>query len=117
VASAVVRSVYFKFFTDYKNVIIQNVDLSEDGIAGQLADNGVIDDDCVANINRINPDDKEKRGTVLVTYLLNKHDVDRYEGFLDIWEKDMEEDEKIRPKIHNALKHQGLKVPGRWARA
>jgi hypothetical protein len=115
VASAEVKGVYFKIITDYKNVIIQNVDLSEDGITGQLADNKVIGDECVANINRLHLNDKEKRGSVLITYLLDKNDVDRYEGFLDVWAT--VDADTIRTEIHKVLKSQGLKVPERWARA
>jgi hypothetical protein len=115
VASPEVRSVYYTFFTDYKNIIIQNVNLGVSGITGQLADNEVIEYDCVENISRLHLDDKEKRGTVLITYLLDKNDVDRYEGFLDVWAT--YDANTIRTKIHKALKNQGLKVPKRWARA
>jgi FPC/CPF motif-containing protein YcgG len=98
-------------------VIIQNVDLSVNGIASQLVENEVIDVKCVEAINRKRLDDKEGRGAVLMTYLLNKNDVDRYEGFLVVWDTDMDETDKLRPKIHNALKNLGLKVPERWANA
>jgi hypothetical protein len=110
-----VRSVYFTLFSDYKNIIIQNVNLGVNGITGQLAENGVIEDKCVKNITRLHLNDKEKRGTVLITYLLDENDVDRYEGFLDVWAT--ADADTIRTEIHEALKNQGLKVPKLWARA
>jgi hypothetical protein len=111
VASPEVRNVYFTFFTGYRNVIIQNVNLGVNGIIGKLLEHGVIEDDCVANISILHLDDKEKRGTVLITYLLDKNDVDRYEGFLDVWAT--HDAATIRMKIHKALKSQGLEVPKR----
>jgi hypothetical protein len=115
VASPEVRNVYFTLFSDNKNIIVQNVNLGVNGITGRLAGNGVIEKKCVKNITRLHLNDKEKRGTVLIDYLLDENDVDRYEGFLDVWATD--DADTIRTEIHEALINQGLEVPERWARA
>lgn len=113
--NSVVSKVYYTFFTDFRIVIIQNVTLGKNGIVGELAKNEVIEDECVGNISRLHLNDKEGRGNKLIDYLLDKNDVDRYEGFLDVW--GTHDADTIRKEIHKVLKSEGLKVPERWAKA
>jgi hypothetical protein len=76
----------------------------------------VIDEECRTEIASFSLTDKEKRGKKLVNYLLAENNVDKYEGFLKIWEtKNPDEAGKLRTKIHEVLDNQGLKVPERWA--
>lgn len=108
------KNVYFTSFTNNEITIIQNVNLGKDGIAGQLADNGVIDEECVDNISKLSLTDKEGRGKVLTTYLLSENDVDIYEGFLNVW--GTYDAYEIRRDIHKTIQDQGLKVPKIWAK-
>jgi hypothetical protein len=110
-----VRSVYYEFFTKNTNKIIQNVDLGVGGIIGRLSNEQVIDKECVRKINQHGFREKDKRGKELVDYLLDKNEVDRYEGFLDVWAT--ADADNIRTEIHEALISLGWEVPERWARA
>jgi hypothetical protein len=113
-ASPEVRKVYYELFMDSTDKIIQNVDLGVGGITGRLSAKQVIDEECVTKINRHGLRDKDKRGRELITYLLHENDVDRYEGFLNVWAT--ADADNIRTEIHEALISLGLKVPERWAR-
>jgi hypothetical protein len=116
-ASTAVTKVYFKYFADHTDIIAQNVNLGPKGILGQLLDEEVIDEKCTTDIAKLSLTDKEKRGNELVYYLLNENNVDKYEGFLKIWEKkNPDEAGDLRMNIHELLSSQGLKVPERWAK-